>query len=69
MCTGTGLVASVPSTASEMVEAMVALPGLPRRKLSSEDEARIDEIEEIVRQCLAEMDAEDEISRGPLPSA
>lgn len=59
MCTGTGLVASVPSTTDEMVTAMLALPGIPRRELTAEDEARIRDIEEIVRACLAEMDAED----------
>jgi len=42
-----------------MVEAMVALPGLPRRKLTTEDLQRIRDIEEIVRACLAEIEAED----------
>jgi hypothetical protein len=31
---------------------------VPRRKLTAEDEARIDAMEEIVRACLAEMEAE-----------
>ena len=58
MCNATGMVATVPGTTGEMVEAMVSLPGVPRRKLTAEDEARIDAMEEIVRACLAEMEAE-----------
>ena len=60
MCRGSGLVATVPSTASEMVEALLAVPDLPRRKLSFEDEVRIDVLEEIVRGCIEDMIAEGE---------
>lgn len=59
MCHGTGMVASVPSTTDEMVEALLAVPGIPRRELTAEDLQRIDAIEEIVRACIADMEAED----------
>lgn len=58
MCDGSGLVASVPTTTSEMVTAMLALPHIRRRQLTAEDLRQIDALEEIVRACLAEMHAE-----------
>lgn len=59
MCGGFGLVTSVPSTESEMVDALVAVSDFLRHQLTAKDQVQIDEIEQIVRQCLAEIEAED----------
>lgn len=64
MCSGTGLVGSVPTTTSEMVTAMLAVPGIPRIELTDDDHKRIDEIEEIVRACVAEILAEESGLKG-----
>ena len=58
-CSGSGVTDEVPGSTAEMVSMIAAMPGIERRRLSKADLARIDEIEQVVIQCLLEIEAEE----------